>query len=171
MELLLVVGSSMEPTLQPGDIVVCVEARSFRRGDIVVFESDMPGQVGAKRVIGVPGDRVVYRSDRRLLVNGRDTTRIDLGELPLDNEADLLREEVLFGRRFRIHEAYGWSRKPGGEEPSEGYFVMGDSRDLSRDSRDFGSIPASRIRCRVLGIVATELKRGFSLFRSKLFLE
>jgi signal peptidase I len=116
-------SESMAPTLSAGDQIVVT--RYFRatpqRGDVIVFESlTTPDELLVKRVIGVPGDLV----DSRL---GR--VRISGYTLP---EPYVLREAASGAVPAQVIAA-------------DSYFVMGDNRDDSSDSRSWGAVPRSRI--------------------------
>jgi signal peptidase I len=116
-------SASMEPTLEVGDQIVVT--RYFRgapeRGDVVVFESlTTPDELMVKRVIAVPGDLV----DSRL---GR--VRISGYTLP---EAYVLRQGSSGAVAAQV-------------VPAESYFVMGDNREDSSDSRSWGVVPRTRI--------------------------
>lgn len=116
-------SASMAPTLEVGDQIVVT--RYFRgapqRGDVVVFESlTTPDELMVKRVIAVPGDLV----DSRL---GR--VRISGYTLP---EAYVLRQGSSGGVAAQV-------------VPAESYFVMGDNREDSSDSRSWGVVPRARI--------------------------
>jgi signal peptidase I len=129
-----VVGPSMEPTLREGDRIVVNKVAyhigDIARGDVIVFErrgSDREDLV--KRVVGKPGDTVEI-IDCVTYVNGREYREpyVKAGVVP------------------------GWC----GEEnmakfyvPEESYFVMGDNRGVSMDSRMFGAVPAGQIRGKV----------------------
>src|SRR5213593_1102943 len=57
--LVAVEGSSMSPTLRPGDWALAVRTRAIRRGDVVVARHpERPGYEIVKRIVGIPGDRV-----------------------------------------------------------------------------------------------------------------
>ena len=125
---------SMSPTLRPGDRVL-VSKLSYRlhdvhRGDIVVFKRPPRVQAGpevkdlVKRVVGLPGDTVEAR-DGRVLVNGK--------QLP---------EPYVSGSQFT-------SDVPPQHIPARHYWVMGDNRSVSEDSRFFGAIPNGLIVGRV----------------------
>lgn len=116
-------SDSMAPTLHPGDqIVVTPYLRATpNRGDVIVFESlTTPDELMVKRVIGVPGDLL----DSRL---GR--VRISGYTLP---EPYILRQGTSGAVAAQLVAA-------------DSYFVMGDNRDDSSDSRSWGLVPRSRI--------------------------
>jgi signal peptidase I len=116
-------SASMAPTLEAGDqIVVTPYVRSApERGDVIVFESLLAAdELMVKRVIAVPGDLI----DSRL---GR--VRISGYTLP---EPYLLRQVSSGAVAAQI-------------VPADSYFVMGDNREDSSDSRSWGVVPRSRI--------------------------
>jgi signal peptidase I len=122
-----------------------------QRGEMVVFFSPVDGTRLVKRVVGVPGDVIAMR-DHRLLINGEQATYEPAG-----------RE----GKTFRFTETLAGSRRtvqftadnPGTrsfpEMPLEDghYFMMGDNRCNSADSRFFGAVEMDRIVGRVSTVV------------------
>jgi len=121
-------GSSMTPGIQDGDRIL-VEPWSYlfdsiERGDVIVLRYPLDPEIDyIKRVIGLPGDRVVL-SGGRVWVNGEILT-----------------------------EPYVESIDPGSSlsvrvEPGN-YFVLGDNRPRSSDSREFGFVPEEYVRGRV----------------------
>ena len=125
-------SASMEPTLDIGDRVfvnkLAYDFHSVRRGDVVVFTLP-PGEsagVGIddliKRVIGLPGDTIMSVGNQ-IYINGR----------PL-NESSWLRAGTQLGPPV-----------PRQKIPAGHYFLMGDNRDNSRDSRFFGPISENLI--------------------------
>lgn len=118
-------GPSMTPTLLNGQFIVVNKAIYFahgpQRGDVIVFQfpSD-PNRDLVKRVIGVPGDTVVTREDGSVLVDG-----ITLVE-PYVND--------------HINDTDQTWKVGAGQ-----YFVMGDNRGDSYDSRDWGLLPAKDV--------------------------
>ena len=122
-------GQSMEPTLHDGQFLI-VDKISYRlgqvqRGDIIIFDAPpSPGKDFIKRVIGLPGETVELRQGV-VHINGQ----------PLD-------EPYVF---FPV------TRSWGPQTVGEGvYFVMGDNRPSSNDSRMWGMLPGSEIIGRAL---------------------
>ena len=118
-------GTSMEPTLKDGDIMILNEIgyhlNGVSRFDIAVAKVD--GERLIKRVIGLPGEMVEYR-DNTLYINGEevvenfthtDTADFSLSQINVD----------------RIPEGY--------------YFLVGDNRGNSKDSRTIGLVHQSKI--------------------------
>jgi signal peptidase I len=152
----------MLPTLRPGDHLFVNKLvygpalpfgrarlpgwRAPRRGDVVVFrapEAEASSRFLVKRIIGMPGDRLRVR-EGRLWLNGVPVEQWPTGELWLDARGTPLAggRETLDGRE------HAWLDDPGrvsapfeGVVPARHYFVLGDNRDHSRDSRSFGAIP------------------------------
>jgi signal peptidase I len=124
----IVRGSSMAPGILDGDRIL-VEPWSYvidevERGDVVVLRYPLDPRIDyIKRIVGVPGDHV-FLADGNVWVNG------ELVREPYVAEVD----------RATWHE----STVGRGE-----YFVLGDNRPRSSDSRDFGLVPESYIRGRV----------------------
>jgi signal peptidase I len=128
-----VLGLSMYPTVEDQDYLLAVKLpyrfHQPERGDIVIMRNPFnPSQDFIKRIIGTPGDRVLVEGCR-VYINDR-----------------LLAEPYLAGRRAWRSCAPPWPQS-GRERPlgSNEYFVMGDNRDLSTDSRTFGPIRRGQI--------------------------
>jgi signal peptidase I len=116
-------SASMAPTLQSGDQIVVT--RYFhgapKRGDVIVFQSLLqPDELLVKRIVGVPGDLV----DSRL-------GRLRIGGYTLP-EPYVLRQAATGAIESQVI-------------PAECYFVLGDNRDDSLDSRSWGVVPRVRI--------------------------
>lgn len=184
-------SGSMMPTLEAGDFILVskssygirlpvintqiVEFSKPERGDVVVFNSPVENLILIKRIVGLPGDRIVYQ-DKQLTINGEliSLTQID----------DYLNTE---GRVARLDPQYAEQLGPDGHNilrhpygpgdnitTSEGYrryyaerlfpenctyrgadftcivpeghyFMMGDNRDFSLDSRYWGFVPEENI--------------------------
>lgn len=123
------------------------------RGDLILFRLvDDPQTVYVKRVIGMPGDRVECRH-RQLVING---ALVPTRAGPRDGEYDYA-SETIDGREVSI--AY-MAERPGRRcdevVPEAHYFVLGDSRDNSRDSRYFGMVPRANLVGRVVKAIKAE---------------
>lgn len=139
-------GSSARPGILP--------YRDVRRGDIIVFRPPHhPQQHFVKRVVGLPGDRVRMRGNQ-VWLNGsllhesyavHDNSAADAMEDPADAWARRL------GRQLRAGEL---------EVPAGQYFVLGDNRDHSLDSRYWGFVPRENIVGRPLLIYFSMERAG-----------
>lgn len=124
-------GNAMFPTLPDGTDTMVSREETPDRFDIVVYQFPLDeARVFVGRVVGVPGDAVEVRGGA-LWINDRE---IDEAYIP---------GPMLY-------------RYPRTVIPSEEYFILGDNRNYSYDSHNWGSVPASNI----LGV--TELKDGES---------
>lgn len=149
-------SGSMKPTLVVGDFIFVkkfsyglrlpvtetkiIETGEPQRGDVVVFRLPSDPRINyIKRVIGLPGDEVSYER-QRLTINGKTMDLRANGEV--FDRAPIYVED-LDGRVHKtlIHDP-GHSKQDGVYIIPEGqYFVMGDNRDRSKDSRYIGAIP------------------------------
>lgn len=119
-------GGSMEPGLQDQERIfinkIAYRLENIQRGDIVVFRYPRdPRKSFIKRVVGLPGDRVRV-SDGHVYLNGRLTPE------------PYVPEEYLDSRTY-----------PEVKVPADSFYVLGDHRSMSNDSRDFGPVPRSNI--------------------------
>ena len=129
-------GSTLERTLLP--------MREIRRGDIVVFKyPDEPERDFIKRIIGLPGDTLELRN-KKVYVNGQPLDEPYVHFLLPPSSTDSAFHEVT---SFDVRERYGPVTVP----PNQ-YFVMGDNRDNSQDSRYWGFLPRHYIKGKALMI-------------------
>ena len=143
-----------------------IDINEPKKGDVMVFRyPEDPSLDYIKRVIGTPGDKVAYQN-KRLTVNGQpiDTTRVD----------DYLHPERLYYSKQFVEKADGFEHRTLNDDDAPGfisdasqfphrenclynnagvictvpaghYFMMGDNRDNSRDSRYWGFVPEENI--------------------------
>jgi signal peptidase I len=128
LQVSIVRGQSMRPSLEDGDRLVvdrlCYRLADVQRFDLVVLEAPhQPGIDFVKRVIGLPGDRVRIEAGQ-VFVNGE---RIADEFAAVPDCAQMAELRVMGGH----------------------YFVLGDNRPVSFDSREFGLVPAENLRGKV----------------------
>lgn len=178
-------GASMLPTLMDGDKVWVnklaydvkvpfteinlAELGEPARGDIVIIDSSRAGKRLIKRIVGVPGDTVVMQNNR-LSINGQainheviersDGAIIVAEALPDATHLAQLTDSYL----SRSRRSYGPVVVPEGR-----YFVLGDNRDHSADSRAYSFIPRSEILGRSSSVVFSNDSERSYLFRGDRF--
>jgi signal peptidase I len=127
-------SASMEPTLLIGDHMLVDRteaARSPRRGDVIIFEfPEDSSKDFVKRVVAVGGDRVEIR-DKVLFVNGTQAHEPYVSH----------KEANLVPASMNPRDNYGPQ-----VVPVDSYFMLGDNRDRSYDSRFFGCVPKSKVK-------------------------
>ena len=141
-----VLESSMDPTLQAGNRVminrVSYTVGKIKRGDLIAYTNSdsTDASVHVKRVIGLPGEKIQIR-DGLILIDGQ--TYIEERAFPSMNSGGLAEDGVTLG--------------------NEEYFVLGDNRNNSEDSRftDVGNIPARAVMGKVWLIVSPLSSFGF----------
>jgi len=148
---------------QPGWIQHVLPYRKIRRGDILVFKypsteaQQEPGTHFVKRVIGLPGDRIRV-VNRQVYVNGAPLNEPYVRNTYPDmsrpgDDFPLPAGEFLPGSTLSWDEALSRYMKNGDVVvPPERYFVMGDNRENSWDSRFWGFVPRSLVSGRPLVI-------------------
>lgn len=163
-------SGSMRPTLEIGDFILVnkfayglrlpvvntrfIEVDDPERGDVMVFRfPDEPSVNFIKRVVGLPGDRIRYEG-KQLYVNGDPVAKQMIEEGPDGSPEQLLLAESLGESE---HTIYNNPRDPGPqmrevEVPEGHYFMMGDNRDHSNDSRYWGFVPEENIVGRAFAV-------------------
>jgi signal peptidase I len=157
-------SASMRPTLLEGDVVL-VNRLAYdlkvpltdvslarlgepRRGDVVTFTSPQDGVRLIKRIVGVPGDVIELRDDR-LSVNGLAAAYSDRDGGVRNVEGAPQRAAITLSERLgdRTHEVQLLPAVPAMRSfgpvvvPPDHYFMLGDNRDDSADSRYIGFVP------------------------------
>lgn len=149
-------SGSMLPTLEVGDFILVnkyeyglrlpvagtkvVELNDPQRGDVIVFKFPADQKTNyIKRVVGLPGDRIRY-SEKQLFINGELVSESLLANFApyklFEEQLGGVKHQLIEHQLRRNIEAEGeW------EVPENSYFVMGDNRDNSNDSRFWGFVP------------------------------
>lgn len=138
----MIPSTSMAETLVPGQRVlvdrVVYHYRDVHRGDIVVFHKPVGAEeVLIKRVVGLPGDTLSLE-DGRVYVNGQPLRE------PYVRVVGGMSEPTTPGQGLG-GPAIGWSLADPYTVPAGHYFVMGDNRTDSGDSRYFGTVPQENV--------------------------
>lgn len=196
-------SGSMMPTLLVGDFILVekyaygvkdpvfrsklIETGSPERGDVVVFKyPEDPNVDYIKRVVGLPGDTIVYKNKQVFVKPACDsqagdcpglqavtTTFVERGEF-VQEMTQLLRYRENLGdvdhdilrHPFRDIPASQYYSQPGTRSnewivPQGEYFVLGDNRDNSRDSRFWGFVPDDNLVGQAVAIwISFEFERG-----------
>jgi signal peptidase I len=172
---------SMKPTIQEGDRVVVnklaydlkvpfttigiMKWGNPQRGDIVVLFSPVDGIRLVKRVVAIPGDKIEMR-ENQLFVNGQLAKQSPIAIVSTDDYGSAyVLDEDLMGHNHRMmvtpdipaQRSFGPNTVPEGH-----YFVLGDNRDNSNDSRFIGFIERRRIVGKAVAV-------AFSLDRKKYY--
>ena len=154
-------SSSMVPTLIKGDFILVnkykyglrlplsnqeiVPFKRPQRGDIIVFSFPFDPKVRyIKRVVGLPGDRILY-INKTLIVNGEEVEESSFhrGE-DYEDFIEVLGDKPHLVRKLGFV-PYESLAQTSWQVPPEHYFAMGDSRDNSNDSRYWGFIPHDKL--------------------------
>ena len=119
-------GASMEPNFEDGDYLLVDELsyrfRDVKRGEVVIFRyPQQPSQFFIKRVIGLPGETVKIKGDKVVVFNSDNTEGLELTESYLSPEQKTIGEMTT-------------------KLDDNEYFVLGDNRLQSSDSRRWGPV-------------------------------
>jgi len=187
---------SMNPTIIEGDrvlvdkhvyglripwtLVRLTDGRDPQRGEIVVFDSPVDGTSLVKRVIGVPGDTIAL-DDAGLVINGEharyepgDVARLErLLEQTRVRRPGVFREEGVVPTHDILRMPFGSPRATMTPVvvPDGTYFMLGDNRDNSADSRYIGFVPRRNIVGLASRVVMSFDPENHHLPRTQRFLE
>ncbi|WED43873.1 signal peptidase I [Legionella cardiaca] len=187
-------SGSMEPTIYVGDLILVnklaydlkipyttihlAEWANPKQGEIVVFNKPGDGQRLIKRVIGTPGD-IIEMKNNVLIVNDHPSTYSPLppvtAKLPKEeqNLAVFATEQL----NQKSHAVMGLPSQPALRSfgpikiPADQFFLLGDNRDNSADSRYFGFVPRQQIIGRAERVIISWDKEDFYKPRFKRFLQ
>ena len=128
LPVLQIAGTSMEPSLNDGDIVLLMKTDNLETGDLCAFYYS--NKILIKRIIGIPGDYLWIESDGTVFLNGEELPE------PYVSEKSLGECDVTFPYQV----------------PENAYFMMGDHRETSIDSRSsvIGCIAEDQIIGKIL---------------------
>ncbi|RUM90352.1 MAG: signal peptidase I [Thiomicrospira sp.] len=168
-------SGSMYPTLEIGDFIVVnkfaygiklpvtqtkiLPIGEPKRGDVVVFKYPKDPDVDyIKRVVGLPGDEITYIG-RTVFINGKPAKQTLLGEYQGEgsgkvmNGASLMQENLGDASHLILSDREKTSQDMNTVVVPEGhYFMMGDNRDHSNDSRFWGFVPEKNLKGKAFGI-------------------
>ncbi|MDP3517357.1 MAG: signal peptidase I [Pseudohongiella sp.] len=160
-------SGSMIPTLEVGDFILVnkyhyglrlpvvgtkiMENNSPQRGEVMVFIPPHDPRYFIKRVVGLPGDRIEYEN-KILRING-EQLEVDIVDEIMIETGSGMRSGILFNEQLGVsnHQTQIVSSDTRGSSrtswivPPGHYFMMGDNRDNSADSRVWGPVPEENI--------------------------
>ncbi|WP_238704047.1 signal peptidase I [Companilactobacillus mishanensis] len=158
-------GPSMQPNFQTGNRVITVRHSGLQRGDIVILRApDKKNTLYIKRIVGMPGDNIVSQ-DNRMYINGERyiESYLKQGSKMMESK-DSIYSDMSYSYTYdfsvrKLAESQEWINiynkpylamlKKTDRVPKGSYFVMGDHRTVSRDSRLIGFIDRDAIVGRV----------------------
>jgi len=148
-------GSSMDPNFKDAEYLltdkVTYRFNEPKRGDVIVFKAPgLEGEEYIKRIIGLPGEKISI-SQNKIYINGKILNEDYIGPDKFTSPNAFLEE----GKTIKI--------------PEDNYFVMGDNRPHSSDSRSWGFVPKNDISGRAwfvywpISILGTVEKVNYNL--------
>lgn len=152
-------GHSMDPTLAHNENLIISKVNSIDRFDIVVAEEEENGEKKniVKRVVGMPGDTLRFENDK-LYINGTETEEPYLKEYLALFQQDKLQETYSYDKTFqdRAMQASAFTVNSRWENsftvtvPEGEYYLLGDDRLVSKDSREVGTFKRDQLKGEVV---------------------
>lgn len=127
LERVCVIGESMYPTLYDGDNLIMYKLCGFKRGDIVCAKIDDKEVI--KRIVGMPGEEVRVKNGV-VIINGYTYVENYLGDNAKGFEGGVSEGSIILGE--------------------DEYFLMGDNRNNSKDSREYGAVKRENIEGKII---------------------
>ncbi|MDU6523756.1 MAG: signal peptidase I [Enterococcus sp.] len=145
-------GHSMDPTLHDGQRLISSKVSSIDRQDIITTkEPDNTNLYVVKRVIGLPGDKIEMQ-DNVLTINGKEYKESYLTDYQKKFKEDKLFDTYSYNSAFQEQAANAdsFTNNFSVTVPKNSYFVLGDNRLISKDSRIFGFVDKSLVQGNVV---------------------
>ena len=147
-------GHSMDPTLANKEKLIVIKTADINRFDMVVaneVENGAKKQI-VKRVIGLPGDTITYKNDK-LFVNGKETKETYLADYQQRYQKDKLQKTYAYNSYFQslAQASNAFTQDTSGNTnftvkiPQGHYYLLGDDRIVSKDSRSVGTFKKETI--------------------------
>lgn len=147
-------GHSMDPTLANKEKLIVIKTADTNRFDMVVaneVENGAKKQI-VKRVIGLPGDTITYKNDK-LFVNGKETKETYLADYQQRYQKDKLQKTYAYNSYFQslAQASNAFTQDTSGNTnftvkvPQGHYYLLGDDRIVSKDSRSVGTFKKETI--------------------------
>lgn len=147
-------GHSMDPTLADGEHLIVLSTTSINHFDIVVAKENENGETKeiVKRIIGMPGDTITYKNDV-LYVNGKKVKEGYLDDYKKAFKKDKLQNTYSYNSLFQqlAKNSNAFTTDSDGNTeftvkvPKGQYYLLGDDRIVSKDSREVGTFSKSAI--------------------------
>ncbi|MDY3042685.1 signal peptidase I [Streptococcus pluranimalium] len=147
-------GHSMDPTLANKEKLIVIKTADINRFDMVVaneVENGAKKQI-VKRVIGLPEDTITYKNDK-LFVNGKETKEAYLADYQQRYQKDKLQKTYAYNSYFQslAQASNAFTQDTSGNTnftvkvPQGHYYLLGDDRIVSKDSRSVGTFKKETI--------------------------
>ncbi|MFU2205561.1 signal peptidase I [Streptococcus pluranimalium] len=147
-------GHSMDPTLANKEKLIVIKTADINRFDMVVaneVENGAKKQI-VKRVIGLPGDTITYKNDK-LFVNGKETKETYLADYQQRYQKDKLQKTYAYNSYFQslAQASNAFTQDAAGNTrftvtvPEGQYYLLGDDRLVSKDSRAVGTFSIDQL--------------------------